>query len=345
MTVDISPTRRKQIQAVADAFARPSGLRSGLQLGGGLLLYLGASAGALWCWQRGLAALLALSVVIAAGSLARLMLLQHELAHRSLFAAARANDRAGALLSLVTFVPHALWRTAHALHHRNFSKLDGPGTGYLWTLSTVQYAALSPRRRLAYRCYRHPLLALAFGALFYFLVLHRVAGGASVEERRGVWRLNAALCLLYGGLAWWLGPTPLLWLVLASVQLGGGVVIWLFWVQHSHEHGYWRESADWDFVRACLEGSSCLRLPAWAEWWTLHVTLHHAHHLAPRVPNYRLAAFTAALPELGAVPSLRFTAALRAPFNALWAPEQQRMIRFVDLETQAAQRAALQECS
>jgi acyl-lipid omega-6 desaturase (Delta-12 desaturase) len=346
VTASISPARRRQIQTFVEGFARPSDVRSGLQVGGALLSYVAALGLCAWSLTRGESACAVLLGLGAVGSLVRLLLLQHELAHRSLFSAGAANDYVGAALSLVTWIPHAIWRTAHLHHHRNFGKLDGPATGYLWTLSTHQYAALHPRKQLAYRLYRHPLVALAFGAPFYFLLLHRLpslASASSAADRRSVWSVNLALLVVHGGLVLCFGASPLLWLEVAILYLAGSIVIWLFWVQHSHERGYWRASADWDFMEACLRGSSCVRLPRWAEWWTLHVTLHHAHHLAPRVPNYYLAALSAALPELNQVPSLTLGACLRAPLNALWAPERQAMIAFSELLATRAQTSSAEE--
>ncbi|NIP15293.1 MAG: fatty acid desaturase, partial [Gemmatimonadetes bacterium] len=47
-----------------------------------------------------------------------------------------------------------------------------------------------------------------------------------------------------------------------------------------------------------LEGSSFYDLPAVLHWFTGNIGFHHIHHLASRIPNYRLQRCFRERPEL-----------------------------------------------
>jgi omega-6 fatty acid desaturase (delta-12 desaturase) len=78
-----------------------------------------------------------------------------------------------------------------------------------------------------------------------------------------------------------------------------------------------------------LHGSSYLKLPAVLRWFSGNIGFHHIHHLAPRIPNYRLAECRHALPEIcSAATTLTFRQALLAPTYTLWDEEGRRMVKF-----------------
>ena len=76
--------------------------------------------------------------------------------------------------------------------------------------------------------------------------------------------------------------------------------MWLFFVQHQFPGAYWERQEKWNYVDAARKGSSFYDLPPLLRYLSGNVGYHHIHHLSPRVPNYRLAACHAALPDLGA---------------------------------------------
>ena len=81
------------------------------------------------------------------------------------------------------------------------------------------------------------------------------------------------------------------WMIQLPVMLMAGVGgVWLFYVQHQFDGGYYARSDSWDFVKAALEGSSYYELPRVLQWFSGNIGFHHIHHLSPRVPNYRLEA-------------------------------------------------------
>jgi acyl-lipid omega-6 desaturase (Delta-12 desaturase) len=82
-------------------------------------------------------------------------------------------------------------------------------------------------------------------------------------------------------------------------------------------------------VRASLAGSSYLKLPRVLQWFTGNIGFHHIHHLASRVPNYRLQECHEAVPAVASmVTTLTLREALAAPSFALWDEELGRMVRF-----------------
>jgi omega-6 fatty acid desaturase (delta-12 desaturase) len=71
-------------------------------------------------------------------------------------------------------------------------------------------------------------------------------------------------------------------------MLAGAIGIWLFYVQHTFEDGYWAQGGSWNPRHAAIHGSSFYDLPPVLRWFTANIGYHHIHHLAPRIPNYRL---------------------------------------------------------
>ena len=49
--------------------------------------------------------------------------------------------------------------------------------GDITTLTVAEYRALSPRRRLAYRLYRHPIVMFVLGPIYLFLIQYRLPIG------------------------------------------------------------------------------------------------------------------------------------------------------------------------
>jgi len=71
--------------------------------------------------------LLPIPVVLAAGFVVRLFMLQHDCGHLSMFTNRRANDWVGRVLGVFTFTPYDYWRHAHAMHHAGSGNLDRRG--------------------------------------------------------------------------------------------------------------------------------------------------------------------------------------------------------------------------
>jgi omega-6 fatty acid desaturase (delta-12 desaturase) len=118
-------------------------------------------------------------------------------------------------------------------------------------------------------------------------------------------------------------------LVQAPILLiAGAAGVWLFYVQHQYEDAYWDRGAAWSYERAAFEGSSYYDLPRVLHWFSGNIGYHHIHHLASRVPNYRLRECFESEPRLRRAPRLTLRSSLRSARLRLWDEESRRLVPF-----------------
>lgn len=266
--------------------------------------------------------------------LARLWILQHDCGHGAFFKSAKANDWVGRCLGVITVTPYEMWRRDHAIHHATSGNLDKRGTGDIDTLTVREYLALSPFRRFTYRLYRNPLILFGLGPTFLFLWKFRFPLGDQVRDRRAWVSVLTTNAMIVGGLALFaavFGLAPVLKVWLPVVLIAATIGIWMFYVQHQFEAVYWRHEPEWDFHEAAIHGCSFYDLPGWLHWMTAYVGYHHVHHLASRVPSYRLRDCHRSIPELQAVQSISLKDSLRTVRLALFDEDSRRLIGFREL--------------
>jgi omega-6 fatty acid desaturase (delta-12 desaturase) len=99
-------------------------------------------------------------------------------------------------------------------------------------------------------------------------------------------------------------------------------------VQHQFESAYWARSDDWNIERSALTGSSYYDLPAVLRWFSGNIGYHHLHHLATRVPNYRLRECFDSHPRLQQAPRLTLRTSLHSARLRLWDADARRMVPF-----------------
>jgi omega-6 fatty acid desaturase (delta-12 desaturase) len=328
-------------------FQDPDWRRSLGQAALSLSLYAALVAAALASAASGLWPVALLLAPPLAGMLVKLFVIQHDCGHGSYFRSRRANDEFGRFLSLLTFTPYEFWRDAHNRHHSSSGDLSRRGVGAVDTLTVDEYLRLSPARRALYRLYRHPLTMIFVGAPVYFLVQQRlpVAGrppfaeiyhGLGVDK---VWKsvvgLDIALLGFYGAFMWAFGVGAVLLALLPALILASWAGAWLFFVQHQYEDAYWADRAEWNYAEAALYGSSHYDLPKFLHWITGNIGLHHIHHLAARIPNYRLFECLKASEELRRLPRLSVVGSLKCARLALWDEDLRKMISFRALKRRA----------
>jgi omega-6 fatty acid desaturase (delta-12 desaturase) len=263
--------------------------------------------------------------------LVRLFIIQHDCGHGSFLASSWANGLIGRILSLATLTPYTFWRRDHAMHHTTTGDLGRRGWGDVTMLTVDEYRALPFRQRMAYRLYRHPAVMFGLGPVWLVGLCLRVPRG---NPRRN-WRdwssivgTDLALAALVCAGLIFLGPVPVLLGWLPVSLLAAAIGIWLFYVQHQFEHAYWNSRPHWDFHSAALLGSSFYDLPAWLHWLTGNIGFHHVHHLASRIPNYRLRECHESHPVFRAAPRLTLRESLRCARLALWDTEQRKLVPF-----------------
>lgn len=104
--------------------------------------------------------------------------------------------------------------------------------------------------------------------------------------------------------------------------------MWLFYVQHQFEAGYWARTTGWTAHDAAVCGSSHLVLPPLLRWMTANIGAHHVHHLGSRIPSYRLPDVLRDHPELEACGRMTLRDSFRCAKLALWDEAGGRLIPF-----------------
>jgi acyl-lipid omega-6 desaturase (Delta-12 desaturase) len=288
-------------------------------------------AAAWWLSQLHWALGLPMSVVTG-GFIMRLFVLQHDCGHLAFFRARQLNHIVGRVLSLATMLPYDHWRRVHALHHAHTGKLQDRGIGDIDTLTVEEYRAKSFLQRFAYRFYRHPLVLLLIGPVYYFVIKQRSPFGQPVPWRRAlpsVMATNLGLVLLWGGVAGLVGWQDFLLVHAPALLFSTSAGVYLFYVQHQYAQAYWRDNTEWTFTESALFGSSHLKLPRLLHWLTGNIGYHHVHHLCSRIPSYRLPECHRALPVLfKEAPSLTLLQSFAALRLALWDERLERLVPF-----------------
>ncbi len=114
--------------------------------------------------------------------------------------------------------------------------------------------------------------------------------------------------------------------------VAGSMGIWLFYIQHTYEDSYFEYDPEWDYVKAAVEGSSFYKLPKVLQWVTGNIGYHHVHHLAPRVPNYKLEEAHEAIPPLQTATTITLKTSLESIRYKLYDPKKKKFISFKEVE-------------
>lgn len=228
-------------------------------------------------------------VILAALFLVRIFIFFHDCGHNSFFPDKETNKRVGFWLGVLTFTPGEHWWHSHAIHHATSGNLDKRGTGDVETLTLEEFYKAPWVKRLGYQFFRNPLVMFGLGPIFMFLIMHRlpVPKYGKKETMSVVWA-NLAILVMVTGMSLLIGLKNYLILQLLVIWIGGGIGIWMFYVQHQYEEVYWARNKDWSYVASALLGASYYRLPKLMQWFTGNIGFHHIHHLSPRIPNYNL---------------------------------------------------------
>lgn len=318
---------RRAVQPYIGSDARRAAFQAATTIGALAVVMWGAHVALQW-W---LPAALAL-VPLIAGLLVRTFVLMHDCAHGSFLASRTLNDGLGFVTGVVTLTPFAQWRRDHALHHASSGDLDRRGHGDVPTLTVREYRARSAKGRFLYRVIRHPLALLLGGpvhlALGQRLRFRSKATGAA--QQSSVLATNVAIVVALTAAVLAVGWTTVLVAYVLPYYLAAMAGVFLFYVQHQFEDAYWTPHEDWNYVEAALRGSSHLRLPILLRWFTGHIGLHHVHHVAPRIPNYRLQRCHDEIDAFHRSPTITLRSGIAALRLGLWDEERRRMVRIRD---------------
>jgi omega-6 fatty acid desaturase (delta-12 desaturase) len=264
----------------------------------------------------------------------RLFMLQHDCGHGSFFSSRRANSIVGSILGVVTLVPYTYWRKTHAIHHATSGDLDGRDFGDIDTLTVREYLSRPRGKRLMYRIYRHWLVLLVVGPVWQFVIKHRLPLDIPRTWKRewaSVHWTNVGLVAVVTLMCWLVGWRTFLLVQLPVTLIAGAIGVYLFYVQHQYEDTYWRYREAWNYYASGLEGASHLVMPKLLQWWTANIGLHHIHHVASRIPNYRLQQCFDDNPVLQRVTTLTLPRSVRTLWLTLWDEDDRKLVGFREL--------------
>jgi omega-6 fatty acid desaturase (delta-12 desaturase) len=327
MTADLHPQQTRETLA---PYQQPSLARSLAEILVTVLPLAALWGSALFAVSRGWWwAGLALSLP-AAAFLVRLFMIQHDCGHSAFFRSGAANTWVGRIAGVLTMTPYDYWRRTHAIHHATSGNLDRRGLGGVETLTVAEYRALSPIRRLGYRLYRNAAVMLGLGPAYMFVLQHRLPIGLMKDRRAWLSVLgnNLGLAILVAAQALIAGPEALVVVHLPIVVIAASIGVWLFFVQHQFEGGWWGRQAEWSLHDAAFRGSSHLDLPQPLRWMTANIGAHHLHHAASKIPFYRLPQVLHDHPGFRDVSRITLADAFRAIRTALWDERSGRLVSF-----------------
>lgn len=263
--------------------------------------------------------------------LLRTFIIQHDCGHGSFLSKRAGNDWVGRGLGVLTFTPYDCWRRSHTLHHANTGNLDARGFGDVDTLTVREFYSRSRLKRLFYRVYRHPIILLGIGPAYLFLLRHRLPIGLMKQGSR-YWisaiATNLATATILGTMMFFYGLGTTVLAVIPALLIAASTGVWLFYIQHQFEEAHWDRNGRWSFHNAALHGSSHLDLPQPLRWFTANIGVHHVHHLASRIPFYRLSDVLAAYPELRHLNRFNMLQTLRPLVLSLWDEDKRRLVTF-----------------
>jgi len=277
-------------------------------------------------------------LLLGAGMIVRLFILQHDCGHGSMFSNKATNDWVGRVIGIFTYTPYYYWRHMHAGHHATSGDLDRRGIGDIDTLTIKEYKQLTLLRKIQYRLYRHPFVMFAIGPVYMFLFRHRIPVGLMAKREAWISTMgtNAGMLVVALALIYFIGLKNFLIIQLPVVSLGAAIGVWMFYVQHQFDETYWETRPDWKHEHAALHGSSFYDLPKPFMWITGNIGIHHVHHLSSRIPFYKLPKVLNAHPELKEISRLGFVESLKCIRLTLWDDATRRLISFKDARPQLA---------
>ncbi|WP_243627925.1 fatty acid desaturase [Rhodovulum sp. BSW8] len=313
-------------------YRQPVPARSVLELAVTLVPFVAIWAVA-WC-MLSISAALALAIALAnAAFLVRLFMIQHDCGHGSLFRDRRLCDWIGRGLGVLTLTPYDVWKRTHAIHHATTGNLDRRGVGDIPTLTVREYAEKGWLGRSLYRLLRQPVIMFGVVPFYTFFLQNRLP----VHLMRAGWRYwlsamgtNAAIGLVLAAIVRLGGWDVLLFVFLPTMLLAAIVGMWFFYVQHQFEETSWENDEDWNIQEAAFHGSSHYALPGVLCWITGNIGVHHVHHLASRIPFYRLGEVVRDHDLLEWSKRITIWESLRCARLHLWDENRQRLVSFTE---------------
>jgi fatty acid desaturase len=212
----------------------------------------------------------------------------HECGHETLFRTRRYHAVAGQLAAFFSLIPYHAWIRVHGRHHKWTGWQDLDPT----TESLVPRHRGRTERAIVNVCWRLwiPLFSVLYRLTNYWNLPRLLRLFARRAERDAIIRDTAALLIVYGLAAVWIGPAVVLRVAGLAVLLSLVIEDLLLLSQHTHVPQHISHGAGVRPFPAIEQEpfTRSLRLPAAASAFVLHFDAHELHHMYPFVPGYHL---------------------------------------------------------
>ncbi|WP_081894585.1 fatty acid desaturase [Ruegeria halocynthiae] len=277
--------------------------------------------------------------------LVRLFIIMHDCGHGSYFKSRTACTWTGRVLGVLTITPYDVWRQTHAIHHSSTGNLDRRGMGDIPTLTVKEYLNRNWLGRAAYRLTRNPVILFGIVPAYVFFVQNRLPFGL-MRSGKLYWisamGTNAALVAIAALIYWVGGWEVLAFVFVPTLTVASSIGIWLFYIQHQFEHTTWEREEGWNLQNAAFYGSSHYALPGILRWLSGNIGVHHVHHLASRIPFYRLNEVLRDYAELDDCQRITLVESLACAKLHLWDENNQRLLTFAEaLATTSTQKLSV----
>jgi omega-6 fatty acid desaturase (delta-12 desaturase) len=235
--------------------------------------------------------------VLTGFALVGLFTIGHDAGHEAFSKSHAVNNVVGHLCMFPLVNSYAVWVITHDHHHAN-TQLRGHEVDWAAHLQTREELAKTswkenPVRRLGY--------AIPFGVFFWILWnTFRRSASVSVflpERQYANEKLRLAFSnafmifgavLIYGGLLWAGG----LWTMVKYYGMAAFVATWVgalvVTLQHANADTLYFDKQSWTPIRGQMVATFDIRFSRLFSWMWCHIDIHIPHHIAPRIPWYRL---------------------------------------------------------
>ena len=256
-----------------------------------LSIYLTAVVGAVWI-DGVLLKLLCASV--AGSMISALFVIGHDAAHGALTDSKRLNAFIGRVVFLPSLHNFSLWQIVHNRLHHSTPNVKGKNS---WSpMSIEEYESSPPWRRFLEHLYRS---VAGFGIYYaierWWKDKFFPRGDAQCNSRHWwdfalliiyLLLFNGMLVLLAGQVMHTSPIEAVFWGSIVPFAVWNTSMGWTVYIQHTHPR------IPWSLEESSLPGQEQLtpyiRFPAWFGYLFHDINEHTAHHIAPKIPCYRL---------------------------------------------------------
>lgn len=232
------------------------------------------------------------------GLVTRLFILFHDVEHGAIFRRQPFKRFVMRAFGYAVLSPPSVWKAGHSDHHRATGAVDKlvGGEFPVWTIEKYRNARFFSR--LFYRISRAPL-TVACGYLTGFLFsscLQPLFANPVRNWRAGVSILAHGLAIFV--IAALFGWAAALAAFILPAAVAGAMGVYMIYVQHNAPQIEYAPAAAREPLAAAVKTTTYFDMSPFMHWMTANIGFHNIHHLAPRIPFYRLPEAMAALPEI-----------------------------------------------